>query len=291
MTENGSPSNKTLLATMAHPDDETFGVGGTLAFYAQQGVDVHVLCATNGEEGTVSEEDLGTYSSIAELRTEKELRCATDKLGVSGLHLLGYRDSGMYGSTSNDNPDCLNQAPIEEVARRIATTIRQVQPQVVITHDPNGNYFHPDHIAVHRATVRAFEITSDPDIQLDDLPPFKPDKLYFNTWPKRIFQILIRIAPFFGLNPREFGRNKDIDLVEIVGEDSFPIDTVVNYRKVASIKKEATACHQSQLSGGPPAFGVLGMIMRLMGDKDWYTQAYPEKQSKRKEKDLFSGVN
>ena len=43
----------TILAVLAHPDDETFGMGGTLALYAQRGVSVHLICATRGEVGEV----------------------------------------------------------------------------------------------------------------------------------------------------------------------------------------------------------------------------------------------
>jgi len=66
---------KVLLAVLAHPDDETFGTGGTLAYYAQKGVDVYLVCATRGEAGEVEAKMLQGYSSIGELR-EHELRCA-----------------------------------------------------------------------------------------------------------------------------------------------------------------------------------------------------------------------
>src|SRR3989304_5201223 len=88
---------KKILAALAHPDDESFGMGGTLALYAQRGVDVHLVCATRGEAGTVEAEHLEGYASIAERRVA-ELRCAALRLGLSGVHFLDYRDSGMPGS-------------------------------------------------------------------------------------------------------------------------------------------------------------------------------------------------
>ncbi|HJS29022.1 MAG TPA: PIG-L deacetylase family protein [Anaerolineales bacterium] len=280
----------TLLATVAHPDDETFGIGGTLALYARRGVAVHVICATNGEEGTVTPEDLGTYSSVAALRTEKELPCAAETLGVAGLHLLGYRDSGMAGSESNQNPDSLTQAPLEEVATRIAVYIRQIRPQVMITHDPMGGYLHPDHIATHKATVRAFEMAADPGLSLEGLPPHQTDKLYYNTFPKRMFRILIRLAPLFRMNPRKFGRNKDIDLVALAGEVAYPINAVVDFRNVVEVRNLAAECHHSQLASGPPSSTLMNLVTRLTGNKDWYTRAYPADQTKSREKDLFQGV-
>src|SRR3954453_17982021 len=85
---------KTLLAVLAHPDDESFGPGGTLARYAAQGVDVHLACATRGESGTVEPKHLVGYADIASLRIA-ELNCAVRVLGLTGLHYLGFRDSGM----------------------------------------------------------------------------------------------------------------------------------------------------------------------------------------------------
>jgi len=94
-----------ILAVLAHPDDESFGMGGTLAYYAQRGVKIHLVCATRGEVGEVEPEYLAEYQSIAELR-EAELRCAAEHLGIDGLHLLDYRDSGMPGTAHNRHPQC-----------------------------------------------------------------------------------------------------------------------------------------------------------------------------------------
>jgi LmbE family N-acetylglucosaminyl deacetylase len=233
---------------------------------------------------------MGSYASIAALRTEKELPCAAETLGVAGLHLLGYRDSGMAGSASNQNPYSLSQAPLEEVASRIAIYIRQVRPQVVITHDPMGGYLHPDHIATHKATVRAFEMAADPSLPLDGLQPHQPDKLYYSTFPKRMFRILIRLAPLFRMNPRKFGRNKDIDLVALAGEVKFPINAVVDFRTVVDIRNRAAECHHSQLASGPPSSTLMNLVTRITGNKDWYMRAFPVEAQKSKEKDLFQGV-
>ena len=93
-----------MLAVLAHPDDESFGMGGTLALYARRGVAVHLVCATRGEAGEVDEQLLSGKRSIAELR-ENELRCAAQKLGLAGVHFLGYRDSGMAGSGWRERPE------------------------------------------------------------------------------------------------------------------------------------------------------------------------------------------
>ena len=173
----------TLLAILAHPDDESFGIGGTLALYAERGVKVHLITATCGEVGTVDPEYLDQHASIAELRVEKELRCAADQLGISDVYVLEYRDSGMPGAPDNEHPQALIQAPIEEVAEKLTHYIRKLRPQVVITHDPIGGYKHPDHIAVHKATVRAFHAAGEVTVFPNELPLYQPQKLYFSTSP------------------------------------------------------------------------------------------------------------
>jgi LmbE family N-acetylglucosaminyl deacetylase len=129
----------TLLAVLAHPDDETFGMGGTLALYARRGYAVHLVCATHGEVGEVEAEQMEGYASIADLR-EHELMCAASQLGLSEVHFLKYRDSGMPGSPDNQHPQALFAAPLEQVVGDVVASIRQIRPQVVITFDPIGGY-------------------------------------------------------------------------------------------------------------------------------------------------------
>ena len=106
-----------LLGIFAHPDDESFGSGGVLAKYAAEGVDVHVCIATDGAAGSADAEMLEGYNSLAERRAE-ELKAAVAVLG-GVLHQLSYGDSGMEGSAENQNPDCLVQAPLDDVAKKL----------------------------------------------------------------------------------------------------------------------------------------------------------------------------
>ena len=151
---------KTLLFVGAHPDDETFGIGGTLAQYAAAGVKVYYACATRGEVGTADAESMKGFNSVGDMRWA-ELECAARVLGLAGVVHLGYRDSGMAGSPDNRHPESLAMAPLEQAAGKIVKVIRELRPEVVITHDPLGGYRHPDHIAVNRATVAAFKAAGD----------------------------------------------------------------------------------------------------------------------------------
>src|SRR3990170_8940136 len=174
---------KRLLAVLAHPDDETFGTGGTLALYARLGVEVHLVCATAGEVGEAPP-DLKGFASVGEMR-KSELRCAAQTLGLTQVHFLGYRDSGMPGSPDNLHQQALAAAPLEKVAHEVAALIRRIRPQVVITFDPIGGYRHPDHIAIHNATVQAFNVAGDPTQYPGYGTPFQPQKLYFSVFPKK----------------------------------------------------------------------------------------------------------
>jgi LmbE family N-acetylglucosaminyl deacetylase len=279
-----------LLAVLAHPDDETFGMGGTLALYAARGVAVHLICATRGEAGTVSPEFMQHHDSIASLR-EHELRCAAQHLGLRGVHFLDYRDSGMPGSADNQHPRALISAPQSEVVAKIAALIREIKPQVVVTFDPMGGYGHPDHIATHKATVEAFHTAGDPSMVTQGLPPHRPDKLYYSVFSRSFLRTALAVMRLLGRDPQRWGRNQDIDLKE-VAENRFPIHARVNYRPVAAAKKQATDCHASQLDMGRSGDGLLGLALRLArrGTTETFMRAFPPPNSDRPERDLFVGI-
>jgi LmbE family N-acetylglucosaminyl deacetylase len=283
--QNGT---KRLLAVLAHPDDESFGMGGTLALYAKQGVQTHLVCATRGEAGSLDEDCLEGFNSIAE-RRESELRCAAGILGLSGLYFLGYRDSGMAGSPDNQHPEALAAQPLEQVAARVVRHIRQIQPQVVVTFDPIGGYKHPDHIAIHKATVLAFKLAGEPTFQ-NGLPPYQPQKLYYHTFPKTMLRMMVRLAPLMGMDPHHMGRNKDMDFADLVSEADFPMHARIDIRSVRAEKDAAAACHASQLGGGIPRRGVVASIIRLIGNYDGYMRAEPQMTNGKREKDLFEGI-
>jgi len=278
----------TLLAVLAHPDDETFGVGGTLALYARRDVAVHLICATRGESGEADQEFLEGHESMADMRVS-ELQCAAEVLDLNGLHFLDYRDSGMQGSPDNQHPRSLVSAPLEDVATKIAEKIRLIRPQVMITFDPVGSYKHPDHVAVHLATVKAFDLAADPTF-LCEYPPYQPQKLYFQVIPRTLLRIAARVLPLFGQNPRQLGRNKDIDIVSLVEEDDSPIHAKINYRRVAGIKDTAITCHASQIEGGLVRGAPVYWLLRWFASNDNFTRAYPEPESRLREKDLFAGI-
>lgn len=280
---------KTILAVLAHPDDETFGLGGTLALYARRGVDVYYVCATRGEAGAADEEHLNGFKDAAEMRTTELMRAAKI-LGIKEVFFLGYRDSGMPGTEENKHPEAQINHPVEEVAGRIVKYIRDLKPEVVITFDPIGGYRHPDHIHVHKATTLAFEKADDASFHPEAGAPFKPRALYYHVFPSWFLKWAVRLMPIFGMNPRKWGRNKDIDLTDLIAD--FPVHVSVDIRSVAEIKREASAQHASQ-GGGITAsrLSLFGLMNWLFGGEDDYMRAYPPVNGNfRKQRDLFDGI-
>jgi LmbE family N-acetylglucosaminyl deacetylase len=271
-----------MLAVLAHPDDESFGMGGTLALYAQQGVDVYLVCATGGEVGMMDPELMHGFETIAE-RREYELRCAAKQLGLRDIFLLGYRDSGMPGTPENENPQALVQAPFEQVVGQV------VRPQVMITFDPIGGYKHPDHIYIHKATVAAFEAAGEPQAYLGDLPPYQPQKLYYHTISRGFLRMAVRVLPLFGKDPSKWGHNHDIDLTDLAAVQ-FPVHAVIDYGPVRERKERASECHASQ-GGSAMIRGLMGWVMRLARSRETFMRAYPEPQDGKVEHDLFAGVD
>ena len=278
---------KRILSVLAHPDDEAFGMGGTLALYAMRGVEVYLACATLGEAGDIPPDFLQSSSSSAALR-ESELDCSANVLALKQVFKLGFRDSGMEGSPDNHHPDALVARPMEEVVERIAAVMRQVRPQVVLTFDPVGGYFHPDHIRVHQATVLAFDRVRQ---ELKATDPQVLSRLYYHTMPKSSAKIAVFWMRLLGKDPRKIGRNKDIDLVQIASQ-SFPVHVKINYKKVLEQREQAAACHASQ-GGGKKPFGLSAWLMRILSRPvDRFMQGFPEPMpNHRMQNDLFWGMN
>ena len=86
------PAWRSALAVVAHPDDESFGLGAVLSTFVEQGTAVSVLCFTRGEASTLQ----GVDGDLAEIRT-RELTAAGHELGVTDVELLGYPDGDLTG--------------------------------------------------------------------------------------------------------------------------------------------------------------------------------------------------
>lgn len=284
-------ANKRLLISYAHPDDESFGSGGLIAKYVQSGVDVYLICATDGDRGTLPAEFEDQYDTIRELRLS-ELDCAAEKLGMKAVFKLGYRDSGMMTDDTINDPDCLwyqwnNNR--ERVLKDVVQVIRQVKPHVILTFNRYGGYGHPDHIAIQQATTEAFDLAADAAYDAVELPPYQPQKLYFSQLPRRMLQFMLWMMRLRGQNPREMGVNKDLDFVKVL-ENAEPSTTMINIKDHLDDWVEASACHQSQ-GGGGMINGYPRWLSRILFGKQGLSRVIPQPSRQRvDETDLFAGV-
>ena len=281
-------SARRLLTVLAHPDDESFGIGGTLARYADEGVAVHIAIATDGVAGSVAGGYEHTLQELAEVR-RKELETAVAILGGT-LHMLGYRDSGYIGDPANEHPDAFINSDEEEAVGRVVALIRAIRPQVVITHDETGGYYHPDHIHCWKITTAAFAAAADPARYPDIGPaPYQPQRLYFTGFSNQMVKVFTTLMRLRGQDPKRAGRNKDIDFTRI-GIEPRRLHAHIDYRRYWEAKKAAGAAHPSQGGGRSRNRLLHEPIQRRFLAKESYIRAYPPAPDGFRESDLFAGV-
>ncbi|PKB72318.1 MAG: hypothetical protein BZY87_00565 [SAR202 cluster bacterium Io17-Chloro-G6] len=237
-----NPSNHsplTILSIFAHPDDEAFGSGGTLAGLVRKGHRLTMVCATNGDVGEISDPALATPENLWEVR-QGELRRAMAVTGISDVRFLGYRDSGMPGTPDNENPLSLFQAEPAKVEGQIAALLEELSPDIVFTHDPTGGYGHPDHIAVYQHTTSVIESMTG-----------KRPYLYYVCFPRGNFRTLWQEMVDADITP-PFAA----ELLDSIGSPDEYVTTIKDVSAYVDIKQESLRCHQTQLDPNGP-FGKI----------------------------------
>jgi len=227
VTDVGPLQGHSLLAVVAHPDDESLACGGLLALCAQRGARSAVLCLTRGEHGGSHAQ--GATDVRARLRTA-ELRAAAAALGLTDLVVLDYEDG------------FLPWADASAIERDIRQTIDRIAPDVVVTFDEDGLYWHPDHLAAHERTTAAVSA-------LEDRAP----ALYYVTMPPGRMRALVD-----GVAGRAGNHGTSAHVLGIEDPDAFgaaapPPTHVVDVRAFARHKLEALRCHATQIGDGAMA--------------------------------------
>jgi LmbE family N-acetylglucosaminyl deacetylase len=287
------PQKRTLMGVFAHPDDETFGPGATLARYAAEGANVHVIIATDGIAGSVeAAHKLAEHEQLAQVRST-ELSNAAVALGVTTIWSLPYRDSGMRGTPPNEHPQALIQQPIDRLVDNLLEYIERLQPQVLLTHDPWGGYGHPDHIRCCESVTAAFHVARDRWQKGNGNGHSSgyrgPQKLYYTASDKRLTRLSIKMMYLFGQDPTAMGRNKDINWVEISKWET-PITTRIDSTPYFQVRLAASRAHASQFSGGGGRTRMIPkFIRRSLSGFDGFTRVFPE-AGPDLEHDLFAGV-
>lgn len=262
---------KKMLLVFAHPDDESFAVGGTVAKYVKAGWRVDLVCATKGEAGLSGLHD-DTRDRLISMR-ESELKKAADILGISAFTFLGCNEGRLKELTPGTLEDPIYRAMESGI------------PDVVITFDQTGISNHPDHIKICFAVTYAFQKYAAWLVGLR-----KKYRVYGardEQWRRRLEVILASdIEPklYYACMPSSIVRhtiNERVTPVEnfgkpLLGVDDTLITTIIDIRKVSAIKMNAIKAHESQLkdvdrfvqSEGNPLFDQEYFVHRMQGTEE-----------------------
>ena len=257
----------TLVTFHAHPDDECIATGGAMAKAAAAGHRVVLVVATRGERGEVADGFLDDGEELADRRVKETVESARI-LGVSRIEFLGYADSGMVGTDTNNDPACFWRAPVDEAAERLAKILREENADVLTCYDDHGVYGHPDHIQVHRVGVRAGEMAGTP-------------KVYESTFDRDRLAELMKLAP--DLDP-----GNEVSLPDDFGVTADQVTTRIDVTDYLAQKRDAMIAHASQISEQSfflampaPAFAI------SFGTEDYILHGADKKTA---ETDLFEGI-
>ena len=231
-----------LLGLFAHPDDEAYAAGGTLALTAAMGATVTVVSATRGEAGqdlcSDGVEDLAT-------RRSRELANSCAVLGVGRPVFLEMPDGGLADLSG------------VEAANSLLRVLERLEPEVVVTLGSDGAYGHNDHLATTRFL----------DLAVRRLDGPKRPRVLHAAFPRGLFRPVwraLRRCPGV-IDPQLAG--------DAIGTSRDTTDLRVDISAVADTKREAVACHESQLAGGDPdGFLIPGLIDDLLTE-EWFTVA------------------
>lgn len=263
-----------LLAIFAHPDDESMGMGGTLAKYSAEGVETYLVCATRGERGwSGPAEQYPGVEALGAIRT-RELEAAAGILGLKGLFFLDYVDGDV------------DRAEPAEAIGKIVTHVRRIMPQVVVSFPPDGNYGHPDHIAVGQLTSAALVCAADAGYRdPENFAPHRVSKLYYTVDSEEFIRV---VAPFVGeiTFPVDDQRRGEVPWEE------WMITTRIEMAEFCQRAWRAIHCHQTQL----PTLGLLADLhedagVALLAMQGAFYRAFSLVNGGRGiERDLFEGL-
>ncbi|MGW2646260.1 PIG-L deacetylase family protein [Streptomyces sp. NPDC001393] len=246
----------TVLAFHAHPDDEVFLTGGTLARAVAEGHRVVIVVATDGLMGAVPE---GGAPRLDELRASAAV------LGVQRVAHLGYADSGHGAVLYPDPPDRTRfvRADAEEAAERLAAILREEKVSLLLSYDARGGYGHRDHVRVHEVGRRAADLAGVP-------------RVLEATIPRDVVARLVKLVRVLRI-PFRF----DADLVRTAYTPRAAITHTVDVRRFVARKQAALAAHRSQVSGAGRVAPVMRVLVRVpapvfgwLFGREWFVEAH-----------------
>jgi LmbE family N-acetylglucosaminyl deacetylase len=272
------------MGIWAHPDDESFGMAGTIYRARQKGYPVAMVCATRGEEGKIADPALATPENLGQVR-EGELRAAMAAVNVSDVTFLDYIDGH------------LAEADQTEALSKVVYQIRRFQPDVVITFDSKGGYGHVDHMAIHRLTVAGVVAAASesefPEHFEAGVAPHRVRKLYYGAIPREAMlrmrdEVLKQGGTF------EPGGDEATIPIEEMGIPMREITTIVRLTDAEYVaKRNAAMAHKTQLPADSPWANASEEQMRqFMGTETFQLQPPPlsDQDYPTPEADVFAGL-
>lgn len=266
-----------LLAVLAHPDDESMGMGSTIAKYVSEGVEVCVLSATRGDAGRFrgcpqGHPDHPGPEALAGIR-EAELRAAVATLGVREVVVLDYHDQQ------------LDRAEPGRIIAAIARHVRRLRPDVVVTFGPDGSYGHPDHVAISQFATAAIVAAASGGHEGDaGAAGHQVAKLYYLAWPAAqwaAFEAAFRtlVSTVDGVERRA------------TAWPDWAITTVLDTRAFWSTAWRAVSCHESQVAAYEPLRTLPPEHHEaLWGWQSFYRAFSMVNGGRGRETDLFEGI-
>jgi LmbE family N-acetylglucosaminyl deacetylase len=259
-----------LATILSHPDDETFGVGGTLIRYTDAGIECHSLSLTRGEAGTNGDPaDPILRERLGAVR-EAELAESGRRIGLASTTCFSYPDGHVA------------DAPPGAVIRDIVRWLRRTRPDVVITWGPDGGYGHPDHIATGELCLRAIELAGRATYEPELGDHTHVRRCYRMVALAEVFDRLAERAPDFAeymstlaAKPRRWTRDE--------------LGAAIDVRDVADRKWHAMQAHQSQ-KVDLDRFADLRKTISFIEREETFIRAFPEPGGPPLDVDLFAGI-
>ena len=268
------PSDLKLMCIFAHPDDESLGTGGILARYASEGISTYLVTATRGERGRFGNATESPGPAVVGRTREAELRAAAQELGLKEVQFLGYEDGQ------------LDRADPREAIEKIATHIRRVRPQVVVTFGPEGAYGHPDHIAISQLATGAVVCAAAPssDNGSQATQGQRVAKLYYIAWRQRTwaaYQAALKTL------------TSKVDGVErqVVPWPDWAVTSAIDTSVFWPVVWRAVSCHKTQMSIYRKLENLPDEHHRaLWGSQEFYRVFSTVNGGRQIESDLFEGL-
>ena len=280
-TSNNLPG---LMTIFAHPDDESFGMAGTLARAVMTGHPVAIVCATRGEEGKIADPSLATQEQLGQVR-EQELRNAAAAVGVHDVAFLDYIDGHLAEADEN------------EAIGRIVYQLRRFRPAVIATFTANGGYGHVDHMAIHRLTLAAVEAAANParyPQQLaEGLTPHRVRKVYYTGMPRERLVEMRREAQSRGEDFIPGGDEATIPVEEMgTPESEITTKVTLNDDEFAA-KLRSMRAHATQMPADNPFARATPEELRAFAGTESLVLAPPpvsDRAYPTPETDIFAGL-